>query len=211
MKPITQISNTSKTINTRTFSTQALRRISTATPEAFMRTTTDYANARAKERNTINCNTKRTPATTASKTINTRTLSDSVLCATFAGYMEKITAYASARRKERNRTNLNTKRTPATFEERADLNTPPAISDHVRELAPFLKNCNETTAHATTAKAFINHIPAFMTEHPRPLWTFNDWTHRTYATIDNINRADKPAFRHDSMYLFDILSEGYSA
>lgn len=152
-----------------------------------------------------------TQTSNTSKTINTRTLSDSVLCATFAGYMERITAYASARRKERNRTNLDTKRTPATFEERADLNTPPAISDHVREIAPFLKNCNETKAHATTAKAIINHIPAFMSERPRPLWTFNDWTHRTYTAHSNIRPADKPAFRHDSMYLFDILSEDYNA
>lgn len=163
MKPITQTSNT---INTRTFSTQALRRISTATPEAFMRTTNDYVNARAKERNTIRCNTKRTPA---------------------------------------------------TFEERADLNTPPAISDHVRELAPFLKNCNETKAHATTAKAIINHVPAFMPEHPMPLWVCASApvngkdSGKIYTAHSNIRPADKPAFRHDSMYLFDILSEEYSA
>ena len=163
MKPITQTSNT---INTRTFSTQALRRISTATPEAFMRTTNDYVNARAKERNTIRCNTKRTPA---------------------------------------------------TFEERADLNTPPAISDHVRELAPFLKNCNETTAHATTAKALINHIPALMPEHPAPLWVLaaapvaGKEHGRIYYANSNTNRADKPAFREDWLYLFDSLSEDYSA
>lgn len=158
-----------------------------------------------------------TQTSNTSKTINTRTLSDSVLCATFAGYMERITAYASARRKERNRTNLDTKRTPATFEERADLNTPPAISDHVRELAPFLKNCNETKAHATTAKALINHIPALMPEHPAPLWVLasapvaGKENGRIYYANSNIRHADKPAFRHDSMYLFDILSEDYNS
>lgn len=158
-----------------------------------------------------------TQTSNTSKTINTRTLSDSVLCATFAGYMERITAYASARRKERNRTNLDTKRTPVTFEERADLNTPPAISDHVRELAPFLKNCNETTAHATTAKALINHIPALMPEHPAPLWVLaaapvaGKEHGRIYYANSNTNRADKPAFREDWLYLFDSLSEDYSA
>lgn len=158
-----------------------------------------------------------TQTSNTSKTINTRTLSDSVLCATFAGYMERITAYASARRKERNRTNLDTKRTPVTFEERADLNTPPAISDHVRELAPFLKNCNETKAHATTAKAIINHIPALMPEHPAPLWVLaaapvaGKEHGRIYYANSNTNRADKPAFREDWLYLFDSLSEDYNA
>lgn len=158
-----------------------------------------------------------TQTSNTSKTINTRTLSDSVLCATFAGYMERITAYASARRKERNRTNLDTKRTPATFEERADLNTPPAISDHVRELAPFLKNCNDITAHATTAKTIINNVPTLMPEHPRPLWVCASApvngkdSGKIYTAHSNIRPADKPAFRHDSMYLFDILSEDYSA
>lgn len=158
-----------------------------------------------------------TQTSNTSKTINTRTLSDSVLCATFAGYMERITAYASARRKERNRTNLDTKRTPATFEERADLNTPPTISDHVREIAPFLKNHNEATAHATTAKALINHVPAFMPEHPAPLWVLASAPvagkehSRIYYANSNTNRADKPAFREDWLYLFDSLSEDYSA
>lgn len=158
-----------------------------------------------------------TQTSNTSKTINTRTLSDSVLCATFAGYMERITAYASARRKERNRTNLDTKRTPATFEERADLNTPPAISDHVREIAQFLKNHNEATAHATTAKAIINNVPTLMPEHPMPLWVCASApvngkdSGKIYTAHSNIRPADKPAFRHDSMYLFDILSEDYSA
>lgn len=98
-----------------------------------------------------------------------------------------------------------------TFTTRDNVDTPPAITPYVIRLAPFMKNHNETTAHATTAKALINHVPAFMSERPRPLWTFNDWTHRTYTAHSNINCADKPAFRHDSMYLFDILSEDYNA
>lgn len=205
MKPITQISNT---ISTRTFSTQALRRISTATPEAFMRTTNDYVNARAKERNIISCNTKRTPA---------------------------------------------------TFEERADLNTPPAITDHVRELAQFVKNYNELarmpedpskrretwylsaiatnntsgdkyriisitkndTANITRANIFPKFhawraMPGNKTvnggyceHHPCKAILFGGTYH--IPAISNTNRADKPAFRDDSMYLFDILSEGYSA
>lgn len=162
-----------------------------------------------------------TQTSNTSKTINTRTLSDSVLCATFAGYMERITAYASARRKERNRTNLDTKKTPVTFEERADLNTPPAISDHVREIAPFLTNCNDITAHANEiirdCIAFHNEsedkLPAIALKKRdpelRPLYYFmRSYTERADS---NINHADKPAFREDWLYLFDSLSEDYNA
>ncbi len=104
-----------------------------------------------------------------------------------------------------------------TFTTRDNVDTPPAITPYVIRLAPFMKNHNETTAHATTAKALINHVPAFMTERPMPLWVCASApvngkdSGKIYTAHSNIRTADKPAFRHDSMYLFDILSEDYSA
>jgi len=105
----------------------------------------------------------------------------------------------------------------AIFATRDNVDTPPAITPYVIRLAPFMKNHNETTAHATTAKALINHVPAFMTERPMPLWVCASApvngkdSGKIYTAHSNIRTADKPAFRHDSMYLFDILSEDYSA
>lgn len=105
----------------------------------------------------------------------------------------------------------------ATFIARDSVDTPPAITTYVASVTPFVRYNNEISAHAKTAKALLNHIPALIPEKHAPLWVLeaapvSGKEHgRIYYADMNINRADKPAFRPDWLYLFDSLSEDYNA
>lgn len=115
---------------------------------------------------------------------------------------------------------VNTKRTRPVIIPRENIDTPPAITDHVRELASLIRNTNSITAHEHRdlwkLDARINQ-PYEIKPRYRPLWVCmsapvkGKARGRWYTEYGNIQPEDKPAFRHDSMFLFDILSEDYSA
>lgn len=193
-----------------------------------------------------------------------------------------------------NRTTTNTKTTRPVFVERENPDTPPTITEHVRELAKLIRNTNPITERTSEfdrgcerfdilADAFmLRHYSSIQRLHLRPLWVIiatakcknrrkwyskqvnitpkpakliNDlvarftipslegYTH-TYFIVKailnqdseayanptktprdnhpavkmhfltacgNIQPKDKPAFRHDSLFLFDTLSEDYNS
>lgn len=114
-----------------------------------------------------------------------------------------------------NRVTIATKKTRPVFVPRENPDTPPAITESTRELARLMRTTTPITAHSTTISAFMNHIPVFMPEKPRPLWVCasapvkGKESGKIYTAYENIRPEDKPAFRHDSLFLFDSLSEDY--
>lgn len=119
-----------------------------------------------------------------------------------------------------NRVTLTTKKTRPVFVDRENLDTPPAITASVVELASLIRNTNAITKHEPRIllhlEAVINQ-PYEIKPKYRPLWVCmsapvkGKTRGRWYTEYGNIQPEDKPAFRHDSMFLFDILSEDYSA
>ncbi len=182
-------------------------------------------------------------------------------------FRETMRAYVNARNKENNTTTFNTKRTRPVIIPRENPDTPPAITDHVRELARIIRNFNQlvrmpedpadymkrretwylsTLASLNTSGDKLRTISIskkYSDPELRPLYMFkNSYTERGTANldgdekfhmlidgkpyksgisgyylknatsaIDNVNTNDKPAFRHDSLFLFDTLSEDYNA
>lgn len=178
---------------------------------------------------------------------------------------EAIRDYVKTRAKERNTITVNTKRTRLVIIPRENPDTPPVITDHVRELARLIRNTTSlvrTPADPLDYKKSRDHIyldcvasnntsgdkyraisvsKKWADPNLRPRYMFKsshtecgnvDTDEKSHVvidglkwkggltcyylrqhehTIDNVNTNDKPAFRHDSMYLFDILSEDYSA
>jgi len=145
---------------------------------------------------------------------------------------ETISDYVHARKKERNTIRVNTKNLRPVFVDRENPDTPPVITEHVRELAIFMMNCNTLKAHFIVPEldmsitADANDEPIFLKriskiheatpDTPRPLWVCKA-AHvkgkrfgRIYTEHSNIRPEDKPAFRHDCDFLFDTLSEDYS-
>lgn len=159
------------------------------------------------------------PIIQISNTINARPLSTKALRTIHADSTEAIRDYVNAREKEHNHINRTITKTPRTveFAPRDSVDTPPAITAYVAILAPFVRYNNEISAHAKTAKALLNHIHALIPETHAPLWVLeaapvSGKEHgRIYYADGNTNRADKPAFRPDWLYLFDSLSEDYNA
>jgi len=118
---------------------------------------------------------------------------------------------------------INTKTPRPVFVERENPDTPPAITESTRELARLMRNTNnlirlytipgldkEHTKLYFVCLATVNDDKPLSTTKPeqtraimhRPIWLLES---------SNIRPEDKPAFRHDSLYLFDTLSEVYSA
>lgn len=151
--------------------------------------------------------------------------------------------------------------------QRTNPDTPPVITEHVRELAIFMRNSNaivrmpadpldykkrratlylSTLASLNISSDKYRSISITKTNNApdtRPMTYFSNWhTEGAFANtdtsekfhmvidgkkykggltwfylrehapaIDNVNTNDKPAFRHDSLYLFDKLSEDYTA
>lgn len=134
---------------------------------------------------------------------------------------EAITDYVTARKKERNTITISTKKTRPVFVDRENLDTPPVITDHVRELASLIRNTNAITAHEPRIflhlDAILNRQYESKQRRYRPLWVCmsapvkGKTRGRWYTEYGNIQPEDKPAFRHDSMFLFDTLSEDYNA
>ena len=145
-----------------------------------------------------------------------------------ANTYEAICDYEKARSKERNTITINTKNTRPVFVERENPDTPPTITDHVRELAKLIRNTNPLTERTSEfdrgCERFDMLADAFMLRyytsleqlHTRPLWTIIaspkcEKRRKWYTTTCNIQREDKPAYRHDSLFLFDSLSEDYNS
>lgn len=129
-----------------------------------------------------------------------------------------------------NRVEVATKKTRPVFIARENPDTPPAITDSTREIALFMRNANRLIAKT----GFIHsatwlHVLAVTNDDTsiaektygkiqpknRPLWVCasapvkGKESGKIYTAYGNIRPEDKPAFRHDSMYLFDVLSEDY--
>lgn len=161
-----------------------------------------------------------TPLRNTNKIITTRIFTNEVLRATFTDPEERITEYVKARTKERNNATIDTKRTRPVFVPRENPDTPPMITAHVKELASLIRNTNSITAHEHSdlwkLDARINQ-PYEIKPRYRPLWVcmsapVKGKEHgRWYTEYGNIQPEDKPAFRHDSLFLFDTLSEDYCA
>ena len=145
-----------------------------------------------------------------------------------ANTFEAICDYEKARSKERNTITINTKNTRPVFVERENPDTPPTITEHVRELAKLIRNTNTLTERTSKfdrdCERFDELADAFMLRyftrserlHLRPLWTIIaspkcEKRRKWYTTTCNIQREDKPAYRHDSLFLFDSLSEDYNS
>lgn len=161
---------------------------------------------------------------TTRNTLHTRNiLSISVLQKRHATDSERMREYMKARAKERNTITINTKIPRPVFVERENPDTPPAITDSTREIARYMRNTNnliklytipgldkEHTKLYLVCVATVNDDKPLTTTKPeqtraiihRPIWMLE---------ISNIQPEDKPAFRHDSLFLFDTLSEVYSA
>lgn len=133
-----------------------------------------------------------------------------------------------------NRVTITTKKTRPVFVDRENPDTPPAITVSVEELARLIRTTNSLVAHfyspalEMSILASYNDAPVYekrlgkcreiTPDTPRPLWICEaarvkplGKIGRIYTVYGNIQPEDKPAFRHDSMYLFDILSEDYCA
>lgn len=178
------------------------------------------------------------------------------------------TDYVKARKKEHNIINRTiTKVTPPAFVDRANPDIPPAITEHVRELARVMKNRNalvrmpadpldyekrreawylstlaslniSSDKYRSICVSKVNNAPDtrrmtyFRNWHTEGAFANTDTSEKFHMvidgkkykggltwyylrehapTIDNVNTNDKPAFRHDSLFLFDKLSEDYSA
>lgn len=128
---------------------------------------------------------------------------------------------------------VNTKRTRPVIIPRENIDTPPVITDHVRELARLIRTSNSLVAHfispalemsilasyndAPVYTKRLGKCPRLTADTPRPLWVCSSAPvkgkerGKIYTEYGNIRPEDKPAFRHDSIFLFDILSEDYSA
>lgn len=125
-----------------------------------------------------------------------------------------------------------TKITPTnTFTKRDSIDTPPAITDYVRDITPIIKNHNEIKAHFRIEPEIDMRLEAENNDtlicvkiyrdpskiRPLPSWVIQAMPAdgkrfgRIYYADGNTNRADKPAFRNDSTIFFDSLSEDYSA
>lgn len=157
---------------------------------------------------------------------------------------------------------ISTKRTRTVIIPRENIDTPPTITDHVRELARLIRNTNSLVARFTIpgleeyAPMYMSNLaeendapmykkrirtpienrpaikmhfytasgnfwkwdarvnqPYEIKPHYRPLWVCSSAPvkgkerGRWYTASGNV---DKPNFRHESMYLFDILSEDYA-
>lgn len=126
-----------------------------------------------------------------------------------------------------NRITINTKTTRPVFVERENPDTPPTITDHVREIAKLIRNTNPLTERTSEfdrdcerfdmlADTFIlRYYTSLERLHTRPLWVIMatpkyESRRKWYTTYNNIQPEDKPAFRHDSLFLFDSLSEDLS-
>lgn len=119
-----------------------------------------------------------------------------------------------------NRVTITTKKTRPVFVDRENLDTPPAITASVAELASLIRNTNAITKHEPRIllhlEAVINQ-PYEIKPKYRPLWVCmsapvkGKERGKIYTEYGNIQPEDKPAFRHDYMFLFDTLSEDYSA
>lgn len=128
---------------------------------------------------------------------------------------------------------------------RENPDTPPVITEHVRELAIFMRNTNSPVRmpaelnisgdkyrSISISKTDIRPRYMFKLSHTEGASANTDSAEKFHAvidgkpykggltwyylrehapTIDNINTNDKPAFRHDSLFLFDKLSEDYNA
>lgn len=119
-----------------------------------------------------------------------------------------------------NRLTIATKKTRPVIIPRENPDTPPAITDYVREFTRLIMTTNSLTDHEPRdfwkLDARINQ-PYEIKPRYRPLWvcmaapvkgkTRGKW----YTVYSNIQPKDKPAFRHDCLFLFDKLSEDYTA
>ena len=160
-------------------------------------------------------------------------MSNSALRRQHTNSVETTRDYMKARAKERNTITINTKNTRPVFVERENPDTPPTITDHVRELARFIRTSNSLVAHfrspalemsilasyndAPVYTKRLGKCPRLTADTPRPLWVCSSAPvkgkerGKIYTEYGNIQPEDKPAFRHDSLFLFDTLSEDYSA